>query len=142
MLGKAKWFTRRKYSGWGLSPKTWQGWLYILVFILLVALINYLPITQSVKLVLTISLICLLLIDVVHIMLTLKKDERETKHEAIADRNALWVMLVVLIIGILYQTVTTSLNNQVPQVDYFLIGAILAAVIMKGITNYYLDKRD
>lgn len=29
MLGNPKWFKRRKYSGWGLTPATWQGWVYL-----------------------------------------------------------------------------------------------------------------
>lgn len=142
MLGKVEWFTRRKYSGWGLTPKTWQGWLYVLIFIIIVSLVQFLPFTQTVKLIITIVIVGVLLIDVIHMMLQLKKDEREAKHEAIADRNALWVMLLVLIVGIVYQTVIAAINKTTPQVDYFLIAALLAAVIMKGITNYYLDKRD
>jgi len=142
MIGKAEWFQRRKYSGWGLTPKTWQGWVYVLVFVLIAVFIQFLPFTQNVKLIITSVLIVMLLVDVIHIMLIMKKDEREIKHEAIADRNALWVMLAVLIIGILYQTIVSAINKTVPQVDYFLIAALLVAVIMKGATNYYLDKRD
>jgi len=142
MIGKANWFTRRKYMGWGIYPKTWQGLVYVFIFILLVVLVQLLPISVNAKLITTIVLVALLLVDVVHIMLTMKKDERETKHEAIADRNALWVLLLVLIVGILYQTITTSLKGLTPEVDYFLIAAILGAVIAKGLTNYYLDNRD
>jgi len=142
MIGKANWFTRRKYMGWGIYPKTWQGLVYVFIFILLVVLVQLLPISVNAKLITTIVLVALLLVDVVHIMLTMKKDERETKHEAIADRNALWVLLLVLIVGILYQTITTSLKGLTPEVDYFLIAAILGAVIAKGLTNYYLDHKD
>ncbi len=142
MIGKAEWFQRRKYLGWGLYPKTWQGWVYIAVFILIAIIIQILPFTTNTKLISTIILIAILLIDVIHIMLTLKKDEREIKHEAIADRNALWILLAVLIVGILYQSVTSSLKGVVPEVDYFLIAALIAAVIMKAFTNMYLDKRD
>lgn len=143
MLGKADWFQRRKYLGWGIYPKKWQGWVYILIFILLVAVVQLLPIPDvNTKLIITTVLVAILLIDVVHIMLTMKKDERETKHEAIADRNALWVMLGVLIVGILYQTISATLKGQVPTVDYFLIAALLASVLAKGLTNLYLDKKD
>ena len=31
MFGKPDWF-RKKRFGWGLSPKTWQGWIYALVW--------------------------------------------------------------------------------------------------------------
>jgi hypothetical protein len=33
MLGNPKWFKRRKYSGWGLTPATWQGWMYFGILI-------------------------------------------------------------------------------------------------------------
>jgi membrane protease YdiL (CAAX protease family) len=143
VIGKADWFQRRKYLGWGIYPKKWQGWVYILVFILLVVIVQLLPFfaTRS-KLIITTVLVAILLVDVVHIMLTMKKDERETKHEAIADRNALWVMLGVLVVGILYQTISATLKGQIPTVDYFLIAALLASVIAKGLTNLYLDKKD
>jgi len=26
MIGNPEWFQRRKYGGWGIFPKTWQGW--------------------------------------------------------------------------------------------------------------------
>ena len=69
----------------------------------------------------------------------LKKDERDKKHEAIADRNALWVLLGVLIVGILYQSITSALQNIPLEVDYFLVAALLAAVLIRAFTNYYLD---
>jgi len=31
MFGKASWF-REKRIGWGLTPVTWQGWVYTLVW--------------------------------------------------------------------------------------------------------------
>jgi CDP-diglyceride synthetase len=142
MIGKQEWFQRRKYLGWGLHPKTWQGWVYILVFILLAIIIQFLPLVNITKFIVTSVLILILLIDVIHIMITMKKDERDKKHEAIADRNALWVMLLVIVVGILYQTVNSTLNGLTPEIDYFLISALLVGVIMKCITNIYLDKKD
>ncbi len=142
MIGKQEWFQRRKYLGWGIAPKTKEGWYYILAFIILAMLIQFLPFENIIKFILTSVLIIVLLIDVIHIMLTMKKDEREKIHEAIADRNALWVILLVLVVGILYQTVNSTLNGFEPNIDYFLIAALLAAVVMKSVTNMYLDKKD
>lgn len=31
-ITKNAWFGQRKLVGWGWSPKTWQGWLTILLF--------------------------------------------------------------------------------------------------------------
>lgn len=142
MIGKQEWFQRRKYLGWGIAPKTKEGWIYLFVFILLAIIIQFLPFGNIVKFVITSVLILVLLIDVIHIMLTMKKDERETKHEAIADRNALWVILLVLVAGILYQTVNSTLNGLTVEIDYFLIAALLVGVVMKCVTNIYLDKKD
>ena len=142
MIGKQEWFQRRKYLGWGIAPKTKEGWIYVLVFILLAIIIQFLPLVNITKFIVTSVLVLILLIDVIHIMLTMKKDERESKHEAIADRNALWVILLVLVIGILYQTVNSTLNGLAAEIDYFLIAALLVGVIMKSITNMYLDKKD
>jgi len=42
MLGRPEWFTFR-VAGWGLAPRTWQGWVYIAGFVILWALISLLP---------------------------------------------------------------------------------------------------
>ena len=33
MIGKPEWFERRKYLGWGIHPKTKEGWIYLLFII-------------------------------------------------------------------------------------------------------------
>jgi hypothetical protein len=30
MIGNPEWFTYRIF-GWGVAPKTWQGWVYVAV---------------------------------------------------------------------------------------------------------------
>lgn len=37
MIGKKEWF-RKKTFGWGLTPKTWQGWVYVAVLLVLIYL--------------------------------------------------------------------------------------------------------
>jgi cobalamin biosynthesis protein CobD/CbiB len=37
MFGKTVWFKEKKI-GWGLRPVTWQGWVYSLVWLLVVAI--------------------------------------------------------------------------------------------------------
>lgn len=36
MMGRPEWFARRSV-GWGMTPVTWQGWLYAFVWLLLIA---------------------------------------------------------------------------------------------------------
>ena len=33
MIAKPEWFNQRKYSGWGVTPRSWQGWAYTLAII-------------------------------------------------------------------------------------------------------------
>jgi len=143
MIGKPEWFKRRKYGGWGLVPATWQGWAYILVFIVIVFGVQYIPgISQEISMVIIAILAVLLFTDTMYMMVKMKKDERETLHEAIAERNALWVMILVLAIGVAYQTARSVILNNSAEIDPVIIIALVAALIAKAVTNYYLDKRN
>ena len=128
MIGNPKWFNVRKYTGWGLTPNCWQGWLYIAAFVAPIAIISSIPIDQNIKNIFTIAITAFLIIDVVHIMSQIKKDEREKLHEAIADRNALWFMIFILLIGAFIKQI----------IDPIIIIAIIGATVIKSVTNFYL----
>ena len=128
MIGEAKWFSPRKYTGWGVTPNCWQGWAYTLAFVLPMAIINSLSIDSNLKNILTSILIGLFLLDIFHMMTQIKKDERERLHEAIADRNALWFIIAVLIIWVVAK------QNLDP--IYFV--AIIGAMLVKSATHFYL----
>jgi hypothetical protein len=128
MIGNPKWFNIRKYTGWGLTPNCWQGWLYIICFIIPIAIISSIPIDQNIKNIFTPIWIGLLLFDVLHIMTQIKKDERERLHEAVADRNALWFLIFVLIVWVFIKQIT----------DPFILIAILGATLVKAGTQFYL----
>jgi len=128
MIGNPKWFSLRKYTGWGLTPITWQGWLYIAIFIVPIAIINSIPIDQNIKNIFSIIWAALLVIDMIHIMSQIKQDERERLHEAISDRNALWFMMFVLIGWVIFKQ---DLN------PIFFI-ALIGATLVKAATNFYL----
>lgn len=141
MIAKPQWFKRRKYFGWGACPATWQGWLYLAVAIAIIAIIQVLPLNTELKLGLTVLLAIILLIDIATIMPKLSKDERDKKHEAIAERNALWAMLLVLVIGVGYEISSNLVQNKV-YVDPFVIAAIIIGLLVKAISNIYLDRKD
>jgi len=128
MIANPKWFNLRKYTGWGLTPNCWQGWAYIFAYILPVALIDSFVPDQNIKNILTIIIMAVLIIDVLHIMSLIKKDERERLHEAIADRNALWFMMFILIIGVFIKQI----------VDPIFLVAVLGATLVKALTQFYL----
>lgn len=142
MIGKPAWFARRKYGGWGLMPKTWQGWVYLAAVIIPFAVFNALPFwSTKTRIIVTICWAAFLLVDVTHIMIKMPKDERDRLHEAIAERNALWAMILVLVLAVGYQAAKSAVTKTM-QVDYFIIAAVFVALIVKGISNIYLDRKD
>ena len=128
MIGKSKWFNLRKYSGWGLTPNCWQGWVYILAFIIPVVVISNLNIAANLKEIFTITIVVVLLADTLHMMSQIKKDERERLHEAIADRNALWFLLFGIIAWAFIKQITAPI----------FIGVILGATAVRALTQIYL----
>jgi putative Mn2+ efflux pump MntP len=141
MIGKPEWFQRRKYGGWGIIPKTWQGWVYLACVIIPFAVFQSFNFwsTQT-RVYVTIAWAVFLLFDVTHIMIFLKKDEREHKIEAIAERNSAWAMVIVLAIGISYQAISSGIGQK-PNVDPFLVAAILFGLIAKAISNIILERK-
>jgi hypothetical protein len=144
MLGNPKWFKRRKYSGWGLAPATWQGWVYLGVLVVIVFLVSLLAISLQTRMLYRVLIVLfaflLILIDSIDVMIKMDKDERETAHEALAERNAAWVMSLILTGGIIFQLTFSLLRGEL-YVDPFVIAALFGGVIAKGISNwYYLDK--
>jgi len=142
MFGKPEWFKRRKYGGWGLYPVTWQGWVYIAIFLIPFAVFQAFPVwSDELRIGVTAGWIALLLIDVTHIMMTLKNDEREKKIEALAERNAAWAMVGAIIIGILYQIIKSGFSQTV-EVDWFLVAALSSGVITKAISNIVYERKN
>lgn len=128
MIANPKWFNLRKYSGWGLTPNCWQGWAYIIAFIIPIAIISGLNIDQSLKNTINFIIAGILLADVLHTMTKIQKDERERLHEAIADRNALWFLLFGFIAWAFFKQTF----------DPILVGILLGATAVKALTQIYL----
>lgn len=140
MLGKPAWFRRRKYGGWGFSPACWQGWLYVAALFLSLLLIQALPVSGDARLAVMVIWAVVFSIDFLHIFLKLPKDERETIHEAKAERNAMWAMVFVLCAGVAYQ-VARGLVRDWQELDPVILAALAAGVVAKAITNIYLDAK-
>ena len=142
MIGKAEWFTRRKWAGWGLFPVTWQGWIYMVVIIVAIFGTQFIPADQTVRMGALGIVAVLIIVDTVDMMARMKKDERETMHEALAERNALWAIILVLAAGAAFEAAQSVVQNQKPHIDPVIIVAIVAGLIVKAASNYYLDKRN
>ena len=76
MIGKPDWFTNRRYIGIGIRPKTWQGWVYVLIVVALVVFIRWQPFwewTVQTRYMLTITWAVVVVLDVIHIMIILNR---------------------------------------------------------------------
>jgi hypothetical protein len=139
MFGKASWFQRRKYGGWGITPRTWQGYAYVIVSLAPVFLFIFL-LPEGIKEYAVGLWLLLVIADTVDIWIHLKLDEREKLHEAISERNAAWFMGIVLSIGLVAEIVINS-KKGIFHVNPFIALALFGAVIVKSVTNLYLERR-
>lgn len=141
MIAKPEWFERRKYLGWGVTPRTWQGWVYTLAIFVPLVIIQTMPnLDAQVRTGGTVFWVVFIVLDLLPIMVTRKKDEREYKNEAIAERNAAWFMVLVLVIGILYEIVISSLNQEFSP-NWFMVLALLGGAVVKAVSSYNLDHK-
>ena len=141
MIGKAAWFQRRKYSGWGLTPKTWQGWAYAFLIAVPIAVFQALPYwSTEVRIAATGVWVAIIMLDVIHIMANMNNDEREYKIEAISERNSAWVMVVAIAAGIAYQAFNST-TGKGAEIDPFLFIALGAGVVAKAISNIYYSRK-
>lgn len=141
MIGKSAWFSRRKYTGWGLTPKTWQGWAYIVAIIAPFIIVAETHAFGTIQIAFLAVWGAVFFADLIDIMMHMAKDERDRIHEAIAERNAMWALVTVLALGIIYQSVLSA-ASQGMRVDPVILVALLVAVAVKMVSNIYLDKRD
>lgn len=70
-------------------------------------------------------------------MIRMKKDERERIQEAIAERNASWFMMLILVVGILIKIVISLYTTNTISIDPILLVAILGGAIVKFISFKY-----
>lgn len=142
MLGRPEWFERRKYGGWGITPKNWKGWVYAFCMIVPYIVFQIMPFWDDItRLSVTALWIVLLLVDTLDIMIRLRMDEREMLHEAISERNAMWIMTVILIIGLVYQIIVSSIEKKI-MIDWWIVIALTIGLIVKAFSNYYLERKN
>lgn len=75
------------------------------------------------------------------VMWKVQRDEREYIHEAIAERNAAWAMMPILVVGMFIELILSSLRGE-PRVNPFIALALIAGVVAKSVTNYRLEKEN
>jgi len=68
--------TNRRYTGIGIRPKTWQGWVYVLIVVALVVFMRWQPFwewTVQTRDMLTITWAVVVVLDVIYIMIILNR---------------------------------------------------------------------
>ncbi len=141
MIGNPNWFETRKYSGWGLKPRTWQGWLYICILATPLIMLQLIPTIESkIRLSFTAIWLLFILIETIDIMIRIKRDERELLHEALAERNATLFITLFLALALLYQVVQSALTGQM-LLDPFLALALLGGTLIKLFSHLYLKDK-
>jgi asparagine N-glycosylation enzyme membrane subunit Stt3 len=143
MLGKPQWFKRRKFTGWGLTPATWQGWVYIIALVAPFAVFQAFAKHFEAKTVILVGTIwaALLIVEVARLMAGLLLDERERLHEAMAERNALWAILVILVGGYMYRAAISE-GATLATIDPLVLVAVVIGLAVKALTNIYLEKKN
>ncbi|MDI9618626.1 hypothetical protein [Methanothermobacter sp.] len=141
IIARPEWFGRRKYGGWGVSVKTWQGAVYLASVLLILVAVQLLPLNTMARIYVTAAWLVFLFLDMFDVMWKVRRDEREYLHEAVAERNAAWAMMPVLVVGIFIQLISSSLKGD-PYVDPVPVIALVAGVITKSVTNYRLEREN
>jgi len=143
MLGKPEWFTYRT-AGWGLAPRTWQGWVYIAVFFALWALVSLLPLAPGVRSALSFSLVGLLVLDAISIWAQMGRhhDEREKLHQLIIERNSSLAAVFAVLAAMIYETWRNAptAGDSIP-FDPVLIGILGVMALTKLVSSIWLKTR-
>ena len=77
MIGRPDWFTKKNF-GIGIRPKSWQGWVYILIAIALILFTrwqSYWDWSDLIRNTVTVVLVAVVVIDAIHIMYVLNKNK-------------------------------------------------------------------
>jgi hypothetical protein len=143
MIGKPEWFTYRKF-GWGLSPKTWKGWLYVCIAALILGFITSLSVVDTTKMWIAGIVFAIFIADILHIMIQLPKvsDERENYHQLIIERNCSFAAIGALIGIALWQSYMnrgTLLTTGGLPFDYTILIILGAMFVTKVISSFYVN---
>lgn len=144
MIGRTEWFTYRM-AGWGIQPRTWQGWLYVAGAMALVTMIGILPLPEKPKIILMGTLGGVFVLDCLVIMTQLGKvhDERDRLHQLIIERNCSFAAVFSLVGAVFYQTYQhrANLGAGLP-FDPYLVVVVGIMVLTKLASTFYLRWKD
>ena len=135
MIAKKDWFKPR-ILGWGLRPVTMEGWIYVLVAVLLFFGALNLPVSEITKIVIAGGVMTVFLVDSLVVMFQMYKglDERHKKHQQIIETSVAYTAVAAVVIALLYRAFIDKV------VDNVLISVLVVMVAVKAIVSLYLWK--
>jgi len=147
MIGRPEWFKYRIF-GWGVAPKTWQGWIYVAAVAIIIGFTTAAASALQLGPWIPGIFIALLVADIIHIMTQLSKhqDERENMHQLIIERNCSFAAIVALLSVAVWQTyqsqaaVAAGWAGGVP-VDSSILIVLGAMLLTKIISAAYVKAR-
>jgi len=146
MIGKAHWFKYRTF-GWGLAPRTWEGWVYVAVAAFLMAGTLAMGINDKTKMWIFAIIMVIFVVDVLVIMTQLPKvtDERENYHQLVIERNCSFAAIVALLAIAIYQTYQNtgflqSQNGTLP-FDLSIVIVLGVMLVTKIVSTIYVKAK-
>lgn len=143
MLGRPEWFTYRT-AGWGLAPRTWQGWVYIACFMAAWGLISLAPLPEGIRDALSFTVIGLLVMDVISIWAVMGRhhDERERLHQLIIERNCSIAAVFAVVAAMVYETWrgVPSIDDSIP-FDPLFLGILGVMAVTKLVSSIWVRTR-
>jgi hypothetical protein len=143
MFGKPEWFTYR-VLGWGIAPRTWQGWVYLFAFLGLLFALVLSPVPEGPKNVLLATLLGLFLADVLAIWVQMGDvhDERRRLHQLIIERNcSLVAVLTVVAVGAYQVAGNREVAGAAFPFDPMLLVILGAMALTKLVSGLYLQQK-
>lgn len=133
MIGKPEWFTYRIF-GWGVRPRTWQGWVYLAAVAAIMGLIKFLPVANAIRMWCFGILVGLVVLDVIIIMTRLDKehDERERLQQMIIERNCSFAAVTALSAIAIFQAFK---NRHLGEIGIHFDGSILIVIVVMAVTK-------
>ena len=127
-----------------MGVRKWQGIAYIIVVGLLYGALFASPLDATIKAAAAVVLTGVVILDLLQAMATVYShlDEREEKHQLVAERNASFTAIAILTVYILYIAITAAVSHSPP--DLFLLAfpvmLLMAMAIAKGGTLLMLER--
>lgn len=144
MIGKPEWFKYRLF-GWGISPKTWQGYVYVAAVAAILGFSFAIGLNNAVMPWIVGVVFAIVMLDVMHIMMQLPKvsDERDNYHQLLIERNCSFAAIVALLGVAIFQTYQnrSSLGANALPFDLSIMVVLGAMLLTKIISSIYVWKK-